>query len=237
MEDMEKRKVYIPHYRKCEFTSLQKAVEYLHRMDDELYLYIREIVMYNIRYRDCLRTSGIDGVIKMLTDEVPTIIADTKALNDLKWAWTVRMKKHIADYDIQCLPKKKRLYIASCWFDGLNDIESQTEICGSKDYLFKKGYWFPCENYKLNPTGLHIGCIRESYPTFDPSDTLDNRCYNNYVFSKSPLTDNMMDRYCKKIGSGINACMVHENIPPRLLPVLYYNGDSNYVLLASAKEK
>ena len=232
---MEKKKIYLPHYGKCEFVSLQKAVDYIQRKNDGLHLYISDIVMYNIRFRDSLRKDGIDGVINMLINEAPAIAHDTKAIDELKWTWTVVMKKHISDYDIQCLPKKGRIFIEDCWFDGLNDIEAQSEICGIRGDLFWKSKWYACQKYKSNPAGLHIGIIRECYPTFDSSDALDNRSFKNYVFSKSPLTAEMMDYYCKKIGTRGNACMVHENIPKALLPLLYYNGDSNYVLLASSK--
>lgn len=232
---MEKKKVCFPCYRGCEFGSLEEAVDFVQQLHGGLYVYIDKIVMYNIRFRDCLRTYGIEGVIKMLIDEAPAVAQDTKALDDLRSKWTNRMKEHIADYDIQCLPKDSRMCIDGYWFEGLKDVEAQIEITGTPEYLFRS--WYKREDYKHNPSGLHVGNIWKSYPKFDSSDANDGRSYNNYVFSKTPLTEEMMEDYCSRIKAPFDSCMVHENIPADLLPILYYDGDSNCVLLATAKEK
>lgn len=228
---MEKQKIYFPCYGGCEFGSLQEAMNYVQRMSGGLETYIVNIVLYNIRYRDCLRANGIDGVIKMLTDEAPDIVHDTQALDWLKRMWTDRMKEHIADYNIQCLPKNGRICIEGCWFDGLEDIEDQVEMLGNPRHMYSR--WYSKEDYKRNMSGLHVGNIWVSYPKFDSFDDADDRSYNNYVFTKEPLTERMMDEFCKQIPAYYDDCMVHEDIPNALLPVLYYNGDSDYVLLAS----
>ena len=38
-----------------------------------------------------------------------------------------------------------------------------------------------------------------------------------------------------KVGHRMNYCMVHENIPDHLLPMLYYYGDGDYMILATKK--
>ena len=229
----EKEKVYFPCYGGCEFGSLQEAVHYVQKMPGGLYVYIDTIVLYNIRFRDCLRSKGLDGVIRMLIDEAPEIAKEDKALDDLRLKWTSRMKEHIADYDIQCLPKDSLIYIDGYWFNGLSDIKSKTEISGNPSYYFRK--WYVSVENMQNPSGLHIGNISKSYPTFDSYDSSDDRSYNNYVFSKKPFTEELMERYCKEIDINSNFCMVHENIPEEFLPILYYDGDSDCVLLATAK--
>lgn len=231
---MENQKVYFPCYGGCEFSNLQEAVDYVKNMRGGLYVYIVNIMLYNIRYRDCLRAKGIDAVIQMLIDEAPIIALDIKGIDYLKKVWHERMNEHLADYDIQCLPKNNRLCIESCWFDGLDDIEKQVEISGNPRHNFCK--WYTRQEYKQNPSGLHIGNIWESYPVFDSSDASDGRSYNNYVFSKNALTEEMMEQYCKCIDSNYNACMVHEDIPNDLLPVLYYNGDSDWIIIATSKQ-
>ena len=50
-------------------------------------------------------------------------------------------------------------------------------------------------------------------------------------------TEEMMEDYCSRIKAPFDSCMVHENIPADLLPILYYDGDSDCVLLATAKDK
>ena len=203
---MENKRVCFPCYGGCEFRSLQEAVDYILQMRGGLYVYIEEIVFYNARFRDCLREKGVDGVIE-------------------------RMREHIADYDIQCLPKDSRICIEGCWFDGLEDIEAQAEMSGNPRHTFSK--WYARKEYKHNPMGLHIGNIWEGYPVFDSYDSSDDRSYNNYMIFHQPFTEDLMEQYCKQIKVHSNACMVHEDIPPLLLPIIYYNGDSDWVLLAS----
>lgn len=232
---MEKKKVYFPCYRGCEFESLEEAVNHVQQMSGGLSVYIDKIVMYNICFRDCLRAHGIEGVIKMLIDEAPAVAQDTQALDYLRSKWTERMNEHIADYDIQCLPKDSRMRISGWWYDGLEDIEANVEMSGNPKHKFYR--WTKREEYQRDPFRLHVGNIWESYPMFDSSDASDGRSYNNYVFSKTPLVEEMMEIYCSQIGAHFDFCMVHEYIPEILLPVLYYDGDSDCVLLATAKDK
>ena len=231
---MEKQKVFIPCYGGCEFENLKKTVNYVRQMPGGLSVYIDDIVFYNIRFRDCLREKGIDGVINMLINEAPIIALEIKALDYLKEKWMDRMKEHIADYDIQCLPKDSLILIGDYLFNGLDEIETHVEISGNPHYVYNK--WYALEGYIHNAAGLHVGNIWESYPKFDSYDDCDSRSFNNYVFSMQPLTEAMMDQYCKHVDIGSNACMVHENIPEQYLPLLYYDGDSDYVLLATAKK-
>ena len=44
-----------------------------------------------------------------------------------------------------------------------------------------------------------------------------------------------MEQYFKTVSSPMDFCMVHEEIPKEFLPILYYNGDSDHVLLATEK--
>ena len=231
---METKKVFFPCYGGCEFQTLEEAVNDVQKRPGGLAVYIGEIVQYNIRFRDCLRENGIDGVIKMLIDEASAIADDTEALKNLRRKWTERMEERIADYDIHCLPKNSRICIEGCWFDGLDDVMAQVEMSGNPSHLYTR--WYARSEYKRNPLGWHIGNIWESYPKFDSYDDSDGRCYDNYVFAKQPLTEEKMEAYCKQIRASYNYCMVHENIPASLLPILYYVGDGDSVLLATGKK-
>ena len=57
------------------------------------------------------------------------------------------------------------------------------------------------------------------------------------ISKKIALVEEMMEIYCSQISAHFDFCMVHEYIPEILLPVLYYDGDSDCVLLANAKDK
>lgn len=231
---VEQTKVYIPIYSGGEFQSLKEVVEAVQGLPGGLRVYIADIVLYNIRFRDCLRAQGIEGVIRMLIDEAPAISEDTEALDELRWRWTERLDKRIADYDIQCLLKDSRMCIDGCWFDGLDDVKQQVEMAGNPRHTYSR--WSAYEKHKPNPSGLHIGNLWESYPTFDSYDVCDGRSFDNYVFAKQPLTEEMMEDYSKRIRAPFNFCMVHENIPDDLLPVLYYEGEGDTVLLATSSD-
>lgn len=72
------------------------------------------------------------------------------------------------------------------------------------------------------------------YPKFDSSDACDDRSYDNYIIRKREITNTDMNRLFK-VPSCRNAMRIHETIPTELLPVLYYGGSEDYMLLASAK--
>ena len=109
----------------------------------------------------------------------------------------------------------------------------QIEMYGSVNWHDIKCYAH--QGCKSNPAGLHIGHFQENYPRFDSYDASDDRRYNNYVFSRNPLTVERMEQYFNKVSPHMNFCMVHENIPGEFLPILYYNGCSDYILLATDK--
>ena len=90
-----KQKVFFPCYGGCEFGSLEEAVNYVQQMRGGLSVYIGDIVKYNIRFRDCLREKGLWGVIKMLINEAPAIVHDTKALAKLREVWTDKRNSYL----------------------------------------------------------------------------------------------------------------------------------------------
>ena len=62
-------------------------------------------------------------------------------------------------------------------------------------------------------------------------DSCDNRTYQNYIFRTSPIAEEDM-KEALKIPLNFNFCMVHEHIPKERLPILYYSGEGEYMLLA-----
>lgn len=44
-----------------------------------------------------------------------------------------------------------------------------------------------------------------------------------------------MEQYFNKVSSHMDFCMVHEKIPEDFLPIFYYNGCNDYILLATDK--
>jgi hypothetical protein len=111
----------------------------------------------------------------------------------------------------------------------LKDIREHIELYGREGF---DGLhcWSPTE---VEPyEDIHIGHFYESYPVFDSYDLGDDRTYQNYIFQNSPITENDM-KNAFGVSHRANFCMAHENIPEEKLPILYYSGDGQYMLLAS----
>lgn len=232
-------KVCIPQYGKCEYNNLEELMlKLLPERGDCVWdsLHLDAVVQYNIRFRDCLRSKGIEDVISMLISECPFLANEEKELNKLRHWWKERMHEKIAAYDIQCYPFDAQLNICGYVFNGLREIESQVEMVGSDQYHWRDDLCFPISNYCHNPQGLHIGKIWDNFPTFDPSDAFDDRSYDNFIIRELPITKEDLRKLCK-VSGGINACRTHEHIPRTILPVLYHNDDCDYIILATKKDK
>ena len=156
---MAKTSICIPHWYRGEFDTLSSAMEFFIARKEDIYVRLKNIVAYNVFYRDILRAKGTDALLAVMADQAPVL---------------------------------KEFPIAITLF--------------SKDY-----------------------------PTFDSFDSCDDRSYDNFAFSKAPLSADEYQTH-RNLPLGINYCMVTEKIPQHCLPILYYVGDFDYMLLATAKE-
>lgn len=228
-------KVYMPHYGQCEYNSLEELIlELRHNRGSYEWrsLFLNHIVQYNVRFRDCLRARGIEGVIAMLIEECPSLSCEEKELGELHRWWKERMHERIADYDIQCYPCDAHLNICRCLFEGLSDIESQIEMSAGEKSRWDEDRVYPRKEFKRNVSGLHVGELWESYPTFDSYDASDGRSYDNIIIRKRPISARDL-KLLSEVKREMNACRVHEKIPEELLPIIYHDGDNGYILVAS----
>lgn len=223
-------RICFPHHEKGEFDSLNKAVNFfIHSRNSRYIDYILEdIVRYNICYRDHWRSFGLDSLMERLSDEAPGI--DYQTLDKLRKS--LECESHVAPYDIQCYNIHDKITILGHTFNGLIDISRHCEIVGYGSF-FGLNCFTPkdAESYD----DIHIGEVYERYPVFDSSDLCDDRTYQNYIFRPNPITQSDMEE-AFKIPHRMSCCMVHEEIPSSQLPILYYQGDGDYYLLATAKE-
>jgi len=221
--------ICFPHHLQGEFSSLNEAFHYLRKREHGWsWFTLTEIVKYNVLYRDYLRGYGIESLVKMIIEEVPELANDEDALNYLrKW----NTKEGVAKYDIQCYNIKDKITVLGHTFNGLEDIVKHREIFGKESY---RG--FECFSPKEVSiySDIHIGELYENYPIFDSYDLGDDRTYQNYIFRKDKISEQDMVAAFTIHHRG-NFCMVHEQIPSESLPVLYYRGDGNYMLLATSK--
>ena len=239
LKDAPGGKVYMAHYGQCEYNCLQELIlELRHERDSRSWrsLFLVDIVKYNVRFRDCLRNTGIEGVMEMMTEECPSLATEEEELGKLRQWWKERMDEHIADYDIQCYPRDAQLKLCGSMFDGLEDIERQVEMAAIDRYIWNDDCAYPRKEYKQNPNGLHVGCLWQSYPTFDSSDSSDGRSYDNYIVRSHPITASDM-KQLYDVKSETNACRVHEFVPEDLLPIVYHDGNNKYILVATKKNE
>lgn len=224
-------KICFPNFEKGDFASLAAALKFLNRENYSISEYaLCEIVQYNTDYRNHLRRHGVEDLIVRLIEEAPLLKKEEELLLYLReWATIEKL----ADYDIQCYNIKDKVTILGHTFNGLKDIQKHVELYGYEGY---NGLvcWPPTETKSYGD--VHIGHFYKGYPVFDCYDLSDERTYQNYIFRPAPITeDDVKDAF--ETFHGFNFCMVHENIPEEMLPILYYSGDGNYMLLATAKSQ
>ena len=140
-------------------------------------------------------------------------------------------KEKVAIYDIQCYNIKDKITVLGHTFDGLEDVIKHRELIGKE---FMRGFdCFAPQNVNVY-SDIHIGELYENYPIFDSYDLGDDRTYQNYIFRKDEISRKEMEAAFAVYHRG-NFCMVHEQIPEGMLPILYYSGEGNYMLLATNK--
>ena len=212
-----KKRVVLPHYKCGQFESLQEAVRFLKNERYSWDYHLVNIISYNLRYRDCLRDQGIDALLHVLVSDAPELAEEKEVLAYIR-AWYDKEGKNISDYDIQCYNINDVVNVLGHEFQGLSDVMACSRLgCSLQGE--------PC---------VYAYELYQNYPVFDSFDLCDKRTYQNYFFSDKPFDAEDRSRMlANKLG--INYCMVHEEIPDHLLPVLYYRGDGNYMLLATRK--
>lgn len=224
-------RICFPHHTKGEYDSLEQALTKIKRAPYgwDKYL-LQEIVQYNVCYRDHLRTYGYDSLVNRLLEEAPELKNEQASLVYLAEWW--QRTQPLADYDIQCYNIRDRVTILGHEFKGLEDIQRHCSIVGRE---LMGGLTCSRVDEAQESPGIHVGGFHDSYPVFDIYDLGDDRTYQNYLFRTAPITKKEMVEVYKTPHS-LNCCMVHERIPAHRLPLLYYEGDGKYMLLATNQE-
>ena len=194
---------------------------------NRLYVFIADVVLYNVCYRDYLRAHGIDALIEHLCRQAPAFRSETKAIKALRDK--VERCGPLADYDIQCLSTDDSFSVFGHRFSGLRDVRRSVER-----YHRNNGFDFDAKEYdKLDD--IHILCDYEPYPIFDSYDLSDNRDYNNYFFLPCPFTSDEISLIDAMHTYG-NNCKISEQLEGvKDMPLLYYKGDGPSMLLVTAK--
>jgi hypothetical protein len=112
-------------------------------------------------------------------------------------------------------------------FHGLQDISAYVEMSQSVGSSCKPSVREPVKKGRV-----HVGELWMSYPCFDSSDFLyENRTYQNYILRERPITFEDMERL-RNLPSGMNAQRLSPSVPEDMLPMVYYVGDGDTMMVA-----
>ena len=112
-------------------------------------------------------------------------------------------------------------------FHGLQDISAHVEMSQAVGSSCKPSVKEPKKTGRV-----HVGELWMSYPCFDSSDYLyENRTYQNYILRERPITFEDMERL-RKLPSGMNAQRLSPSVPEDMLPMVYYVGDGDTMIVA-----
>ena len=223
-------KICYPGYFDCEFNSLASAVKYFKKRRFDIDYRLQEIIMYNVCYRDYLREYGIEVLIRRMLSDAPEL-SDERNLFENLMVWYGMEGKDLANYDIQCYNIKETFSVLGYEFKGLDDVKKHRSMYGK--FGCERIYLEECSSPNEVP-GLCISELYASYPIFDSYDIGDDRTYQNYIFTSNPLSNDQIDKL-SNMRRRTNYCLVHDYIPEDILPILYYQGDGDYMILASKK--
>lgn len=212
--------------RTAHYPSLLDAVQHLGPWPQ---FDLGEMVLYNVQYRDCLRSEGMEGLKARMLREAPMLAGQEKVMLQME-EW-VQRHLPLGDFDIQCYNIRDVVTIEDFDFYGWQDVHDHIELMATK----RRDHFDAWNREPKSTVGrIHVGCLYASYPIFDSSDWGDDRTYDNYLIRRHPITQSEMEEL-SKVDYHDNYRRVNEHLPAHLLPVLYYKGDGDCMLLATAK--
>ena len=113
-------------------------------------------------------------------------------------------------------------------FHGLDDIKRHVEMSLYKNYAHGKAD----EREPEERCEVHVGEMWMPYPCFDFEDSLyEDRTYQNYILRRRPITQGDMKRLSALPSKG-NELRITEELPIDMLPMVYYVGDGDTMLVA-----
>lgn len=195
----------------------------LHYIANENKYALHDLIFHNIPVRDRLREVGL----RQLLDEFMCLYSPWNMRNILDEFYRKTGDVKLAAFDIQLYRVDEVVKIWGQEIGNLETISQNTEI-----FIDRGG---PFRIIDFADWGYHVGQAEEPYPCFDSEDWAnEDRHYQNYIIRKDYIIDEEMERfYC--VDTNGNACRVHEETPEEMLPMIYYKGDGDFMLVATKK--
>ena len=114
-------------------------------------------------------------------------------------------------------------------FHGLKDIQEHVEMSLYRSYSRGQA---DVRNAKAR-CNIHVGEMWMPYPCFDAEDYANEyRTYQNYILRERPITQDDMKTLSELPSKG-NECRISECMPAEMLPLVYYVGDGDTMLVAT----
>ena len=130
---------------------------------------------------------------------------------------------------IQKVSVKDDIEILGHVFHGLKDIQEHVEMSLYKSYSRGQAN----ARKPKAACDVHVGEMWMPYPSFDSEDFAnENRTYQNYLLRERPITQDDMKTLSELPSKG-NECRISECMPAEMLPLVFYVGDGDTMLVAT----
>ena len=121
--------------------------------------------------------------------------------------------------------------------DSIKEIVDCKVALREAEYL-KKGLPISIskESHPKEMEEWKVTCVYALFPCFDIYDSAEeNRFFNNFIFHKGPVSEQLIADYLLKIPHSVNYCMATIKAPSEFLPIVYYADGSPTVLVCEVK--
>lgn len=217
-------KIIVPSLGNTEFPSLKEVMGAIPSNNQDWYYgyVLSEIVQYNLFYRNFLKQNGYRALKRRIREEWPEF-KNNKGANQILDTWWKGLERRLGDYDMFYQRLDSPIEIFGHRYNGLSDIKSYVS---RKSRLSYDGW---C-HFELSEG--YVGEVYEAFPYYDPSEPdNDTGTFQNYFFRKDVVSEEDM-KAVMALKPDFNYCLVNEKLPDELLPMIYYDGEDDYMLVA-----
>lgn len=197
----------------------------LRHIADENQYALHDLVFHNIPIRDRLRELGLRALLDELKYIHPLDNLDD-IFNSFYKMWNDVV---LSNFDIQLYRIDE---VVSLWGQEIGNyerIKNSAEICSDHGGAYR------IKDECDVDWDYHVGEISQPYPCFDSEDWAnEDRYYQNFIIRQKPITEEEMKSFYELAMRG-NYSRLHENTPEDMLPILYYKGDGDFMLVGTKK--
>lgn len=191
-------------------------------------IWLDSMLRYNIGTRNALRAFGVRKVINRLLKIAP----DNKTVVDAIKNYPKNYKyDRIGNLDIQVYSSTEDVVLFGQTLHGISDIHARVERALSPIEVIYGGK--PEKIRRQKRDGIHVGVTWEYYPKFDVYDSDDDGSYDNFIIRDHHIADIEL----KQLGKYPGSMKVDEHMPEELLPMIYHDHNSRFMLVATHREE